>query len=222
LIVFYPLNSVTSLEDQTRQQPDLSWHSAPPAVDVEAGVALDPGHWLLSRTPVTNLTRRLVDSSQFTLSFLVATADQDQTGPARIVSLSADAFHRNLTIGQDGADLIIRLRTPATGGNGIKPELSIPEVFADNQPHHLIIIYDGLNLNAYIDSLDRSYTFAFTPLITFFRYLSPLGNWRIRMNSVFLLAYQVFYYALIFIPIGFLLYMKVEVLINAHLSRIKT
>ena len=127
------------------------------------------------------------------------------------MSLSADAFHRNLTVGQDGTDLIIRLRTPATGDNGMKPELSIPEVFADNQPHHLIIVYDGETLKTYIDSLDRSYSFAFTPHITIFRYLSALGYWRIRMNSNFLIAYWVFYYALVFIPICFLLYMKTEV-----------
>jgi len=208
LIAFYPLNSVTSLADQTRQQPELSWHSALPAVDLEESVALDGKHWLRSRTPVTDLTRRLVDSSQFTLSFLVTSTNQYQTGPARIVSLSVDAFHRNLTIGQDGANLIIRLRTLATGDNGMKPELSIPEVFADNQPHHLIIIYDGVTLKTYIDSLDRFYSFAFTPHVTFFRYLLPLGYWRVRMNSDFLPAYRVFYYALVFIPIGFLLYMS--------------
>lgn len=205
LIAFYPLNSVTSLADQTHQQPDLIWHDSPPAANQETGVELDAKHWLLSRTPATDLSRRLASSSQFTLSALVTTANQYQTGPARIVSLSTDVFHRNLTIGQDGTDLIIRLRTPATGDDGSQPELDVPDVFADNQPHQLIIIYDGLTLNTYIDSFDRFYSFKLIPHITIFRYLSPLIDWRIRLSSNFLLAYRAFYYALIFIPLGFLL-----------------
>lgn len=214
LMAFYPLNSVTTLSDQTRQQPNLIWHSVPPAKDLHMGVPLDAEHWLLSRMPATKLSRRFAHSSQFTLSLLVTTANKFQTGPARIVSLSADIFHRNLTIGQDGSDLIIRLRTPATGENGIRPELDIPDVFADNQSHHLIIIYDGATLNVYIDTLDRFYSYALAPQITFTRYLSPLGNWRIRINSDFLLIYRVFNYVLIFFPIGYLLYLKV-----AYMSR---
>jgi len=207
LIAFYPLNTVSSLADQTHQQPDLSWYGAPPAVpavNVETGVAVDTKHWLLGRTTANTISRRLASSSQFTLSVLVTAASQDQTGPARIVSLSADAFRRNLTIGQDGADLIIRLRTPATGGNGMKPELDIPDVFADNQPHHLILVYDRGTLNTYIDSFDRSYSFELAPYITFFRYLPPLGSWRIHINSEFQLAYRAFYTIVIFIPVGFL------------------
>ena len=58
----------------------------------------------------------------------------DQDGPARILTLSKDARHRNLTIAQDDADLIVRLRTPATGLNGTyldgAPVARIADVFA--------------------------------------------------------------------------------------------
>ena len=56
----------------------------------------------------------------------------EQTGPARIVTLSLDHYHRDFTIGQDEADLILRLRTPATDLNGKvddAPVASIPGVF---------------------------------------------------------------------------------------------
>ena len=57
----------------------------------------------------------------------------DQTGPARIFTLSADPFHRNLTIGQEGENLILRLRTPGTDLNGTgannSPFAQLPGVF---------------------------------------------------------------------------------------------
>ena len=42
-----------------------------------------------------------------------------QTGPARIVSLSADTGAQNFTLGQEGSDIEFRLRTPVSGRNGI-------------------------------------------------------------------------------------------------------
>jgi hypothetical protein len=57
---------------------------------------------------------------------------REQTGPARIMTLSLNPDRRNLTIGQQGADLILRLRTPASDLNGTvndAPVASIPDVF---------------------------------------------------------------------------------------------
>ena len=61
-------------------------------------------------------------SHRLELSLRLRSFAPDQDGPARILTLSADALHRNLTLGQDGDDLIIRLRTPATGLNGLYPD----------------------------------------------------------------------------------------------------
>lgn len=56
---------------------------------------------------------------------------QDQGGPARIFTISEDTWHRNLTVGQDGSDLVIRLRTPWADTNGM-PNVRIPVVFQAN------------------------------------------------------------------------------------------
>lgn len=56
----------------------------------------------------------------------------EQDGPARIMTLSTDPQRRNLTIGQQGADLIVRLRTPASDLNGTvdgEPVARVPDVF---------------------------------------------------------------------------------------------
>jgi hypothetical protein len=51
-----------------------------------------------------------------------------QNGPARILTVSANPTTRNLTIGQAGDDLVLRLRTPETCTNGL-PEVRVADVF---------------------------------------------------------------------------------------------
>lgn len=57
-------------------------------------------------------------------------ATVEQRGPARIITLSADPWHRNFTAGQDERDLIVRLRTPLTSRNGT-PDVRVPDAFGD-------------------------------------------------------------------------------------------
>lgn len=52
-----------------------------------------------------------------------------QSGPARILTVSHNTWSRNLTVGQDGPDLIVRLRTTATDFNGI-PEHVVKDALA--------------------------------------------------------------------------------------------
>jgi VanZ like protein len=54
-----------------------------------------------------------------------------QAGPARLFTLSRDPLLRDLTIAQDGADLVVRLRTPQTNLNGI-PAHQLGGVFRDD------------------------------------------------------------------------------------------
>jgi VanZ family protein len=56
----------------------------------------------------------------------------EQTGPARIMTLSLDPGRRDFTIAQEKADLILRLRTPASDLNGTvhdAPVATVPNVF---------------------------------------------------------------------------------------------
>ena len=52
-----------------------------------------------------------------------------QFGPARLVTLSENQSRRNFMIGQKGANLIVRVRTAWTTGNGV-PNYVIEDVFA--------------------------------------------------------------------------------------------
>jgi VanZ family protein len=75
------------------------------------GIAYTRGapHWL----------DKAIGANELAVALEIRPSAGKQYGPARILSLSKDVFTRNLTIGQSGEDLVIRLRTPSTDLNGI-------------------------------------------------------------------------------------------------------
>ncbi|MBT3381845.1 MAG: hypothetical protein HN742_08930 [Lentisphaerae bacterium] len=80
---------------------------------------------LASRKAATAVTRACVRSGELSLTAWVRPGALDQTGPARIVTISADTGQRNLTLGQQGDTYVMRLRTTARSVNGI-PSLNGP------------------------------------------------------------------------------------------------
>ncbi len=62
-------------------------------------------------------------SHEITIEAWLKPADSRQGGPARIVSLSRDPYHRNFTLGQERGGYDVRLRTTTTGENGKRPSL---------------------------------------------------------------------------------------------------
>ncbi|MGQ4647527.1 LamG-like jellyroll fold domain-containing protein [Lyngbya aestuarii] len=206
LVVFYQLIGQGSYADQAGHLPDLFWQGKLLDNQNRADVLLTPSHWLKTLTPATYLTQKICQASQFTLSTTVATANTTQSGLARIISLSGDPYHRNFTLGQEETNLVFRLRTPLTGENGTTPELIVPNVFADTNPHQLIITYDGSSLRLYIDQLKKLYSINLNSGLTLFQFLSPLDNdWSIQLNTFNPKISTMLCYALIFIPLGFIL-----------------
>jgi hypothetical protein len=205
LLASYPLEGEAKYSDQARLLPDLEWHGESPPTLHEVGTFLTPRRWLETPTAVKVLSNKVRETSQLTMSAIVASANLAQEGPARIISISADPFHRNLTLGQEQVDLVIRLRTLLTGENGTKPELVVPDFFIDSVPRHLILSYDGSNLWLFVDRLQHSYRFQLTPEIMLFRYFSPVSDWRIHLNSTTMWFFTLLYYGLLFVPLGLLL-----------------
>lgn len=181
--------------DQTGQLPALTWRGnqnqnvvvgdqalAIAQTNPSSGVKVNGNRWLETVSPTNLLSQRLRNTSQFTVSTIVASADPQQQGPARIISLSKDPLYRNLTLGQEQENLAIRVRTPLTGQNGADIQLQVPGVFNDQKPHHLVVTYTKAELNVYVDKVDSIYTFNLLELL-------PLEQ-------------RLFYYAVTFIPIG--------------------
>jgi hypothetical protein len=79
--------------------------------NIGIGHNLKPLKWLKPAIAESNLDIKLD----------FKTANIDQIGPARILTISKDIRHRNLTIAQEGADLILRIRTPLSNQNGYPP-----------------------------------------------------------------------------------------------------
>lgn len=182
LIAYYQLTNQKSYQDRTGQLPDLLSQGQLTNIEDGKGVALSPSYWLETASPAIFLSKRIRQSSEFTIITTVATADITQTGPARIISLSSSILRRNFTLGQQGTNLDLRIRTPITGENGTDIKLSIPEIFANTNFHEIVITYSPANIKVYVDNLQKYYSFNLLELI-------PQEQ-------------KVFYHALTFIPLG--------------------
>jgi len=66
-----------------------------------------------------------IAGSSLKVTLEIKPAHARQFGPARILTLSRDPYSRNLTVAQEGEDLVVRLRTPSTDLNGL-PGYQLP------------------------------------------------------------------------------------------------
>jgi glycopeptide antibiotics resistance protein len=179
--------------------------------------------WLVTQKPVTRLIERLEKSNEFTVNTIIATNNLDQTGPARILSLSKSSFHRNLTLGQDKSSLVLRLRTPVSGDNASEPELILPKVFNDRELHHLLVTFKSNELNVYIDRVDNRTNFRFVPEITFLSYFPlVIKFWNINISQPLKFIYPLTFYTVICLPLGFLGGLWLSLLKNDLLKLILT
>ena len=72
-----------------------------------------------SRKPPKRVMAAIKRSGALTLEAWIRPRNLNQSGPARIVTLSKDSSNRNFTLGQDGDKFDIRLRTEETSNNGL-------------------------------------------------------------------------------------------------------
>lgn len=93
------------------------------------------------------------ETSELTIQCVFMTRSLDQRGPARIVSFSTDVSSRNFTLGQQDDTLIVRLRTPRTGPNGVNPEVNLFKI-EPNRPYHVVVTYRPGELITYLDGAE--------------------------------------------------------------------
>ncbi len=90
-----------------------------------------------STRPPKRLTAAIRKSGAFTIEAWVQPKNTKQSGPARIVTLSQDASHRNVTLGQEGDRFDVRLRTTNTNQNGL-PSLTGQSASAKKKVVHVV------------------------------------------------------------------------------------
>jgi len=117
----------------------------------EDGGLIFPGPGIARTEAAPAWLSALQEASRFQLILAARTDDPVQSGPARLLSISENTAVRNLTLGQEGADLILRFRRPGSTENGT-PAYEARGVFADAnwhaivveaRPDHLRLLVDG-------------------------------------------------------------------------------
>ncbi|MGB3636647.1 MAG: VanZ family protein [Rivularia sp. (in: cyanobacteria)] len=181
LIASYDFTGKAPYKDKAGKQPDLLWQGESTTQN-ENQVFISPNRWLQTATPVESLSESIRKTSEFTIFTTLTTTNTEQTGPARIISLSNDSFRRNFTLGQQASDLVFRVRTPLTGANAADVKLQVPNVFKDAKPHQIVITYSKSSLIIYVDNIANIHTLNLLDLI-------PKEK-------------RFFYYGLTFIPLG--------------------
>jgi hypothetical protein len=110
----------------------------------------------LSNSSTQDFFDHIVRGSGLTLELWLQTDDQNQFGPARILSYSRGTGLRNFTIGQSSDQLVIRLRTTETTLNGTNPHLIVDSAFDDRDLQHVVVSYDFSEQNVYINGEQRA------------------------------------------------------------------
>lgn len=94
-----------------------------------------------SEQPANKLTAAVRQSNEFTIEAWIQPAETNQTGPARIVTLSRNSSDRNFTLGQDGDRYDVRFRTVKTNANGI-PSTATGKRSLRTTPTHVVYARD--------------------------------------------------------------------------------
>lgn len=130
-----------------------------PEFDNNADLKADEG--LIFPAPGIAYTRRApawlvdaIDSASLEIMLEIQPATIEQTGPARILTISSNTGFRNLTIGQQGKDLVVRVRRSKDTYNGT-PAFVVSDVFTDLGRHALSVAIMTGQLKVTIDDAYR-------------------------------------------------------------------
>lgn len=119
------------------------------------GVTFAHNGMLISTAPPAALHRALVDSGGMSVEVLATSASLNQSGPARIFSYSGGNGSRNFTLGQDGPDLVFRVRTGPDDLNGVLHEVRVEDIFQEGLPRHLVVTDDLRTIGVFVDGAVR-------------------------------------------------------------------
>lgn len=117
----------------------------------ELGLQITGPAGIRSTTPPTRLIDSIKEAGAISIEVWMKPATLQQSGPARIVTLSRNIGERNFTLGQEGDKLEIRLRTTRTSTNGIPSLVSRPQALSGKLAHVVFTRDPGGQARLYID-----------------------------------------------------------------------
>jgi hypothetical protein len=146
LVVLYDFEegAGTTIRDRASAAPPLDLRIETPRVVRwrPGAIAIDGSAAIASAAPATKIFEAVAKRGEISIEAWLKPANSSQSGPARIISVSADPGHRNFTLGQDGSRYDIRLRTEKTGENGV-PSLVTGEGVLSTELAHIIYTRDA-------------------------------------------------------------------------------
>jgi VanZ family protein len=156
LLIIYTIFLVVALLYPFRFQcPTRSEANHAEWLSEENGVEFALVSEIRSKVPNDKFNNELISGDGLSIEVWASTGDYQQKGPARIVSYSFDPYFRNFTLGQEGSDLIFRLRTEETDLNGF-PETTLKNVFLSPAPYHIVVTYDFHIERIYVNGRKRA------------------------------------------------------------------
>lgn len=155
LLVLYQADSKQKQQFDDRADPEKPF---PLEIKDQKTVQAKSEFWKLSgkpqvqsSKPATGINEAIKRSGALTVELWMTPENLKQEGPARIVTLSASPSERNLTLGQDGDKIDVRLRTTSTSTNGI-PSLSTKGGILKKRLTHIVYTRDrGGKARIYLD-----------------------------------------------------------------------
>jgi glycopeptide antibiotics resistance protein len=111
---------------------------------------------IISKGPSKTLYDYFQSGTGLSIELWVSSLNENQNGPARIISYSIDPFQRNFTVAQDEDRLIVRLRTVHSDINAIYPHVEVSKVFNSRSVRHIVVTYDFKEECIFIDGQLRS------------------------------------------------------------------
>lgn len=147
VVVLFALLMVESWYPFEAQLP-VWWRTTPARIPT-GSVRFDGHSVLVSPAPPTWLVMAR-QSGSLEIDLEVRTERPRQEGPARILTVSRDIHHADIMIGQQGEDLVVRVRRPGSDASG-DPAFEVPRLFNDQGWHTISVLVAGDRLRIEAD-----------------------------------------------------------------------
>lgn len=188
--------------DLSKQEKPLIWAGKTAGQSTPIGVMTSAEEWLRTDGNAVKTIGRIRHTSEFTVVSQVATLDtgQREVAPLRIVSISNGTSLRDLTLGQDIGDWVIRVRTAVAN----MPDLYLHDVLGDTTQHWLAVTAKAGLIIAYVDGVERGRC-EITPEAKIIWRLYPRGGFRMYIDTYGYRSYALMYRLMVMLPFGVLL-----------------
>jgi hypothetical protein len=189
LLVDYDFSAGPPFRNQRQISSELAWAPRAPIASNSGLLALDGTSWLTTSVAVPDLIANLQKTNQFTVRVLCTPAETG-AGDARIISISQPPGFADLTLRQEGANLVFWFRNPLSASHAILAWY-YPRIFTAGRTRDILYTYDGSNLSLFIDGKEETLIYRLGPG-------AALAKSVRRIQSGELEGYNYIYYILIF------------------------